>query len=61
MQAVEALAANRGLEWLTLDSTATALRFYQSVGWTSNGPPQPGFGVTMAHPMRKAVTAAPSA
>ena len=55
MQAVEAWASSRGLEWLTLESSATALGFYQSNGWTRTGPPQPGFGVTTGHPMRKAV------
>jgi GNAT superfamily N-acetyltransferase len=57
LQAIEAWASAHGLEWLTLDSSATALRFYQSTGWAMAGPPQPGFGVTMQHPMRKAVTA----
>ena len=58
MQAIEAWGASRGLEWLTLNSSATALRFYLSNGWTMAGPPQPGFGVTMRHPIRKAVVAA---
>ncbi len=58
---IELWASRRGLEWLTLDSTATALRFYLSSGWTMTGPPQPGFGVAMRHPMRKAVTVAPGA
>jgi GNAT superfamily N-acetyltransferase len=56
MQGVEAWASSRGIKWLTLDSTATAIRFYLSSGWTMAGPPQPGFGVTMRHPMRKPVT-----
>ena len=55
MQAIEAWGASRGLEWLTLDSSATALRFYLANGWTVAGPPQPGFGVTTRNPMRKAV------
>jgi GNAT superfamily N-acetyltransferase len=55
---IEVWASQRGLGWLTLDSTATALRFYQSNGWITVGPPQPGFGVTMRHPMRKDLTAA---
>jgi GNAT superfamily N-acetyltransferase len=61
MQAIEAWASSRGLKWLTLDSTATALRFYRSTGWTMTGPPQPGFGVTTINPMRKPVTARPAA
>lgn len=61
MLAIETWAASHGLEWLTLDSSATALRFYQSTGWTVAGPPQPGFGVTTRNPMRKAVVARPPA
>jgi len=58
---IELWASRRGLEWLALDSTATALRFYLSGGWTMTGPPPPGFGITMRHPMRKAVRVAPGA
>jgi GNAT superfamily N-acetyltransferase len=58
MRAIEASASGRGLEWLTFDSTATALRFYLSAGCTVTGPPQPGFGVAVRNPMRKAVTKA---
>ena len=58
---IEVWASHRGLKWLTLDSTATAPRFYLSNGWTIAGPPQPGFGVTMRNPMLKAVTVAPGA
>jgi hypothetical protein len=61
MHEIEVLASSRGLKWLTLESTATALRFYLSDGWAATGPPQPGFGVTMGHPMRKAVIVAPTA
>ena len=55
IQAIEKWGASRGLETLTLDSTATALRFYLANGWTVTAPPQPGFGVTKRNPMRKAV------
>jgi GNAT superfamily N-acetyltransferase len=55
MQAIEVWASGRGLAWLTLDSTATALAFYLSTGWTPAGSPQPGFGVTTRNPMRKPV------
>jgi len=61
MQSIEVWASSRGLNWLTLESTATALGFYHSTGWTTTGPPQPGFGVTTGHPMRKAVTVVPAA
>jgi GNAT superfamily N-acetyltransferase len=56
MQGIETWASSHGLKWLTLESTATALRFYLSTGWTMTGPPQPGFGVTTRNPMRKPVT-----
>jgi GNAT superfamily N-acetyltransferase len=61
MQAIEVWASTRGLSWLTLDSTATALRFYLSAGWTMTGPPQPGFGIAARNPMRKPVTVQPAA
>ncbi len=61
MQAIEIWASSRGLVWLTLESSATAIRFYLATGWTIVGPPQPGFGVTMRNPMRKQVTAQPLA
>jgi GNAT superfamily N-acetyltransferase len=61
MQGIEVWASSRGLKWLTLESTATALRFYLSTGWTMTGPPQPGFGVTTRYPMRKPVTVPPAA
>jgi GNAT superfamily N-acetyltransferase len=57
MQAIEAWASSRGITWLTLESSATALRFYLATGWTVAGPPQPGFGITMRNPMRKPVMA----
>ena len=59
MTSIEVWASGRGPQWLTLDSTATALRFYRSTGWVMAGPPQPGFGVTTRHPMRKAARASP--
>lgn len=60
MKSIEAWASSRGLEWLTLDSTANALAFYRSSGWTETAPAQPGFGVTMRHPMHKSVTVLPA-
>jgi RimJ/RimL family protein N-acetyltransferase len=61
MQGIEVWASSRGLKWLTLESSATALPFYLSTGWTMTGPPQPGFGVTTRNPMRKPVTVPPAA
>jgi GNAT superfamily N-acetyltransferase len=58
MQAIEVVASGRGIEWLTLDSSATALRFYLSAGCTATSPPQRGFGVTVRNPMRKRVVPA---
>jgi GNAT superfamily N-acetyltransferase len=50
---LEGRAAELGLTALTLQSTATALRFYQSVGYIEGGPPTRGFGLTVGHPMVK--------
>lgn len=60
MQGIEVWASSRGLEWLTLESTATALHFYLSTGWAMAGSPQPGFGLTTRHPMRKPVRIPPA-
>jgi hypothetical protein len=38
---------------LTLESTATARRFYLSAGYSENGPPTQGFGKTLGYPMTK--------
>lgn len=59
IRGIEVWASSHGLKWLTLESTATALRFYLSTGWIMTGPPLPGFGVTTGHPMRKPVTVLP--
>jgi hypothetical protein len=61
MQGIEVWASSRGLKWLTLESTATALRFYLSTGWTMTGSPRRGFGVTTRNPMRKPVRIPPPA
>jgi GNAT superfamily N-acetyltransferase len=58
MHDIEVWGSTRGLKWLTLESTATALGFYLTNGWTMTGPPQPGFGMTTRTPMHKAVTVA---
>lgn len=55
MRSIEVWASEHDLEWLKLESSATALRFYLSEGWIGAEPSTPGFGVTMCHPMRKAV------
>jgi GNAT superfamily N-acetyltransferase len=61
MQGIEVWASSRGLKWLTLDSTATALHFYLSTGWTMAGSPKRGFGVTTRNPMHKPVRIPPAA
>jgi GNAT superfamily N-acetyltransferase len=53
---IEIWASSCGIKCLALGSTATALRFYQSNGWTSTAPPQLGFGVATKNPMHKAIT-----
>ena len=60
MQNIEVWASSCGPKRLTLESTATALRFYLSTGWTMTGSPQPGFGLTTRNPMSKPVEILPA-
>jgi len=53
VRGLEVRAKNLGIELLTLKSTATAIRFYRSAGYTDSGPPTQGFGITMGQPMHK--------
>ena len=50
---LEARARVLGIGTVTLQSSATALRFYVSAGYKPLGPPTKGFGVTLCHPMAK--------
>jgi GNAT superfamily N-acetyltransferase len=50
---LETRAGRLGIPRLNLQSTATALRFYQALGYTASGAPTKGFGVTMGQPMQK--------
>lgn len=50
---LEAQAAELGIEKVTLQSSATALRLYRSVGYNENGLPTKGFGITFCHSMVK--------
>jgi len=50
---LEARARELGIDTITLQSSATALRFDVSAGYTSLGPPTKGYGVTFCHPMSK--------
>jgi N-acetylglutamate synthase-like GNAT family acetyltransferase len=53
---LETQAAELGVKSIVLQSTATARRFYLSVGYTDNDRPVGGFGVTICHPMIKRLT-----
>ena len=53
VRGLEVRAANLGIERLTLKSTATAVRFYRSIGYTESGAPLQGFGISMGQPMQK--------
>lgn len=53
LAALEAKAAGRGLDRVTLQSTETAHRLYLARGYRDTGPPQGKFGTTAAYPMEK--------
>jgi GNAT superfamily N-acetyltransferase len=53
MARLEARAVELGLAACTLESTATARRFYVSIGYREVEPPRPGFGVSLCYPMQK--------
>jgi GNAT superfamily N-acetyltransferase len=53
MRRLEQNAAELGAAMMTLHSTATALRFYESAGFRGSGPPTQGFGIASAYPMAK--------
>jgi GNAT superfamily N-acetyltransferase len=53
LAAVEKAASSGGLDTLALGSSATARRFYMSVGYVADGEPTKGFGVTWSYPMSK--------
>lgn len=51
---LEAQAAARGRSVVTLESTATARRFYLAAGYHAVGPPGPSFfGESLCYPMEK--------
>ncbi|MPZ55993.1 MAG: GNAT family N-acetyltransferase [Rhizobiales bacterium] len=52
---LEAQAADLAVDMITLQSTATARRFYLSAGYKETGPPTKGFGITFGYPMAKAL------
>jgi GNAT superfamily N-acetyltransferase len=53
LRRLEARASELGVETITLNSTATARRFYLSAGYRENGPTTEGFGITLGYPMAK--------
>jgi GNAT superfamily N-acetyltransferase len=55
MAGLEASARDLGAASVTLQSSTTARRFYLSVGYREVGPPTKGFGLTLCHPMTKAL------
>uniref|UniRef100_UPI0035AEFBC2 GNAT family N-acetyltransferase n=1 Tax=Stella sp. TaxID=2912054 RepID=UPI0035AEFBC2 len=55
LHALETRAALRGNGRCTLDSTATARRFYRDAGYVETGPPAGAFGTDSAYPMVKAL------
>jgi GNAT superfamily N-acetyltransferase len=57
LAAMEQAAIAVGLRELTLESSATALRFYTRRGYASTGPPGKGFGITNAYPMSRRIGA----
>jgi GNAT superfamily N-acetyltransferase len=50
---LETQAASMGLGGVTLESTTTALRFYHSIGYRSDGPPTAAVGTALCHPLAK--------
>jgi GNAT superfamily N-acetyltransferase len=52
---LEQEAARLGLGSVTLQSTATARRFYAARGYAEAGPPVRGFGITAGFPMMKRI------
>jgi GNAT superfamily N-acetyltransferase len=51
---LESLSLELGLSRVSLESTATARRFYLSLGYTEAGPPGPSFfGESLCYPMEK--------
>lgn len=50
---MERRALELGVSSLSLESSATARRFYERRGFAPSGPPQPGFGCTRCYPMTK--------
>ena len=52
---LERAALDAGIQTLRLESTATALRFYQSAGYSLTRDSVQGFGVTSCYPMARRI------
>jgi GNAT superfamily N-acetyltransferase len=50
---LERRAVELGIATISLQSTATALRFYEAAGYRRAGAPIRGFGITLGYPMIK--------
>jgi GNAT superfamily N-acetyltransferase len=53
LRRLELQGSELGVRTITLGSSLTALRFYDSAGYRRNGPPTKGFGITSGYPMMK--------
>ncbi|WOH64739.1 GNAT family N-acetyltransferase [Bradyrhizobium sp. BWA-3-5] len=60
LRALEARARERGNTRCTLTSTETALRFYNSNGYTADGRPVRNFGTSSGYPMSKVLIEHPT-
>jgi GNAT superfamily N-acetyltransferase len=55
LRALEQEAVGAGIQELKLESSVTALRFYQSAGYSLTGSCVQGFGVTSCYPMSRQI------
>jgi GNAT superfamily N-acetyltransferase len=55
LAAMEDSARSIGVRTLTLDSSATARRFYEQAGYVAAGDPKKGFGCSTCYPMSKQI------
>jgi GNAT superfamily N-acetyltransferase len=53
LTAMEDSARSFGVRTVTLDSSATARRFYERSGYVAAGEPRKGFGIATCYPMSK--------
>jgi GNAT superfamily N-acetyltransferase len=55
LKALESAAYAAGVHEVRLDSSATALRFYNRLGYLPSGPPAKAFGLANGYPMSRSV------